>query len=124
MNDYDDEGQAALHVAADKGLTEAISILTGGGWCERGCVGKYVIGYVLVKCIRKKCFRGGGQQVNQALDGRSGGGGGGVAKEVWDSCRVWGSYWGLGTEFMIQSIWKKHTSWQAAVCLMGGRGVQ
>jgi hypothetical protein len=30
VNDYDDEGQAALHVAADKGLTEAISILTGG----------------------------------------------------------------------------------------------
>jgi hypothetical protein len=29
VNDYDDEGQAALHVAADKGLTEAISILTG-----------------------------------------------------------------------------------------------
>lgn len=29
VNDYDDEGQAPLHVAADKGLTEAVSILTG-----------------------------------------------------------------------------------------------
>jgi hypothetical protein len=30
VNDYDDAGQAALHVAADKGNAEAISILTGG----------------------------------------------------------------------------------------------
>lgn len=36
VNDYDDEGQAALHVAADKGLTEAISILTGV--CSYGCL--------------------------------------------------------------------------------------
>lgn len=36
VNDYDDEGQAALHVAADKGSTEAISILTGK--CTQRCV--------------------------------------------------------------------------------------
>jgi hypothetical protein len=29
VNDYDDEGQAPLHVAADKGISEAVSILTG-----------------------------------------------------------------------------------------------
>jgi hypothetical protein len=29
LNDYDDAGQAPLHVAADQGLPEAISILTG-----------------------------------------------------------------------------------------------
>lgn len=36
VNDYDDEGQAALHVAADKGNTEAISILTCT--CTERCV--------------------------------------------------------------------------------------
>jgi hypothetical protein len=29
VNDYDDEGQAPLHVAADKGISEAVGILTG-----------------------------------------------------------------------------------------------
>lgn len=29
LNNYDDEGQAPLHVAADKGLTEAVTILSG-----------------------------------------------------------------------------------------------
>lgn len=36
LNDYDDAGQAPLHVAADAGLTEAISILTGARPRPRG----------------------------------------------------------------------------------------
>ncbi|KAF8056385.1 ANK3 [Scenedesmus sp. PABB004] len=31
VNDYDDEGQAPLHLAADKGIAEAVGILTGHG---------------------------------------------------------------------------------------------
>ncbi len=31
VNDYDDEGQAPLHVAADRGDSEAVNILTGNG---------------------------------------------------------------------------------------------
>jgi hypothetical protein len=34
VNDYDDEGQAPLHVAADKGISEAVGILTGAQ-CRR-----------------------------------------------------------------------------------------
>jgi hypothetical protein len=36
VNDYDDEGQAPLHVAADKGISEAISILTGDSSSSNG----------------------------------------------------------------------------------------
>jgi hypothetical protein len=36
VNDYDDEGQAPLHVAADKGISEAVGILTGDSAAAEG----------------------------------------------------------------------------------------